>query len=323
MKALVTGSTGFVGSNLCQALTVKENFVVALMRDTSPSRWTRDCLAKCTIAIGDVRDFKLLKRIIIRYDIDTVFHLASQSIVRRAMKDPMNTYESNVMGTVNVLEACKNTFVGAILVTSTDKVYGEMPSTRHTALSPKTILPYKEYHALNALGIYESSKACMDLIGRSYAHTYGLPVVVSRACNIYGPGDTNPRIIPNTIRSCLRGQYPVIYKGVKYKREYVFIDDILYVYQDMVEKIEKTKGKVYNVGSGFRASQEEIVLGILEYFPNLKPKYVGPKEYMHKELTEQHLDSKRLWNDLRIKCEIDLDTGLGVTVGWWKSQWKN
>ena len=319
MKALVTGATGFVGSNLCRKLGESENFVVALIRDIPTyDKWLLESLSKCTtVAIGDVRNIRLLKRVITRYDIDTVFHLAAQSIVRRAIKDPINTYESNVIGTVNILEACRDTDVKAILVTSTDKVYGEMPKLKSSRA--ETIHPYKEDSRLFASGIYESSKACADIISRSYAQIYRLPIVVTRACNIYGLGDRNPRIIPNTIRTCLSGGGPIIYKGIKYKREYIYVDDVLDAYLKLVEEIGKTEGKAYNVGSRQIASQEKIVLMILEHFPVLEPLYQAPKAYMKKEITNQLLDSSKMWNEIRWKAEISLDEGIDRTVEWWKN----
>ena len=158
----------------------------------------------------------------------------------------------------------------------------------------------------------------MDLISRAYAYSYWLPVVVSRACNIYGSGDFNPRIIPNTIRTCLDGGGPIIYKEVKYKREYIYVDDLLDAYLKLILNIDKTKGKAYNVGSRQTASQEEIVLKILEHFPGLEPLYKIPKSYMKKEITNQLLDSSRILKEIGWKAEISLDEGIDRTVEWWR-----
>jgi len=301
-NVLITGITGFVGANLAKKLQDRCN-VVGIVRDILPvSPFTLLEVENVTLVRGDINCLKLLQRVIADYDIDTVFHLAAQAIVRRSMKSTIPTFETNVMGTVNILEACRDSAVDVILYTSTDKVYGEQLNARETdPLKPEEI--------------YGASKAAADIICQTYAKVYDLPVIITRACNIYGPGDTNPRIIPNTIRVCLRGDNPVIYKGVVGLREYIYIDDVINAYIFLAENL-RVQGEVFNIGTGEVKSQEDVVFEILNHFPNSEPNYVDISVEI-KEIQKQSLNCDKI-KKLGWKPRVSFEEGIERTVGWWK-----
>ena len=303
-RALVTGVKGFVGSCLAKRLVELGADVTGITHD---KRLDEPDL-EINLVRGDVSDPHFVERVLAEYEIDVCFHLAAQAIVRKAMKSPINTYRTNVLGTVNVLEACRHVGIEAFLYTSTDKVYGEPDK-----------LPIPEDAPLKASGIYESSKAAADRIVRAYAATFDLPTIVSRACNIYGPSDVNPRIIPNTIRACLRNESPVIFKGIESVREYIYVKDCIDAYLLLVENIEKTKGDVFNVGSGVVKKQSEVVEDIARLF-GLKPKYVDPKPYMLKEIKSQYLSSEKIRERLGWMSKVTFEEGIKDTVDWWKEK---
>ena len=201
-NVFVTGADGFVGAHLCKILLDRGYKVIGLVHDHKPMT-TLDYLGirdKIVSVYGDICDRALLKRIISDYQIKRVFHLAAQAIVSIAQKDPMNTFKVNVEGTSCLLDACIDMDMKSILSVSTDKVYGEGMNRI-------------EDDALLGEGIYEVSKTCMDYVSRCYAKIYNMPIVVSRACNIYGEYDPNRRIIPNTIMDLKNDKQPLIFKN--------------------------------------------------------------------------------------------------------------
>lgn len=303
-NVLITGVTGFVGSSLAKRLVKLGAEVTGITRGEKHDGNLSDM--KVNLVIGNILDYPLLERVLAEYEIDVCFHLAAQTIVRRGIKNPTNTYQTNVMGTVNVLEACKHVGVDSFLYASTDKVYGDPDQ-----------LPITENAPLKAAGIYESSKAAADRIVRAYATTFDLPVVVSRACNIYGPGDTNPRIIPNTIKTCLSKNRPVIYQGIKGVREYIYVEDCVDAYLLLAEKIDKTRGEVYNVGSGIVKKQSEVIEEIADRF-KLKPKFVKPEPYMYKEIKSQCLSSEKIARELGWRSKTQFEEGIEKTIEWWR-----
>lgn len=303
---LITGGTGFVGSHLAHSLVAfpgSQNRVVVLMRDLHTGawgKWLAEALRGCTIIHGDVLDEKILRRVITDYDIEQVYHLACQAIVKAALKNPITTFEINAIGTANLLEVCRQIDSDLhVLVTSTDKVYGDNKmDVDETAPLGSTI------------GIYESSKAAQDIIARSYMDTYGLNIKVSRAGNIYGY-DLSPRIVPNTIRSCITGETPVIFEGQENTiRQYVYVADVI-----SALKLIMTKPKgVFNIGTPDILTQEEVVLKISGYF-GMKPQYV--KRQAIKEIQQQSVNWKRLaaegWQP-----KFTFEQGLKLTVETFK-----
>jgi len=258
MTVLITGATGFIGSHLVKEYVKLGKKVVAMVHDTPVwTKWLTEALDGAIIVQGDVRDYHFLMRVINQYSVDTVIHLAAQSIVKKAYNDPVNTYDINVMGTVKVLEACRQLDVEKVLVQSTDKVYGE----QEWAATFSYLFPTEPYG---------TSKICADVIAQSYIKTYDMNILIPRCCNVYGL-DFNNRIIPNTIRACLRGQSPVIYKNSKAKRQFIYIDDVV---NTIIFLLEINHTGVTNIATPEVFTQEEVVLKILKHFPNIKPKYV-------------------------------------------------
>src|SRR5687767_4055562 len=214
----VTGASGLLGSWLVRRLLKAEADVVCLLRDWVPqSEFVQGgLLERVKIVRGDVRDQETVERALGEYEIDTVIHLAAQTIVGIANRNPISTFESNVGGTWTLLEACRRSpAVKQIVVASSDKAYGQHEQ-----------LPYNEDAPLVGRHPYDVSKSCADLIAQAYATTYNLPVAVTRCGNFYGGGDLNwNRLVPGTIRSVLRGQRPVIRSDGTYVRDYFYAED--------------------------------------------------------------------------------------------------
>src|SRR5438067_275735 len=215
---LVTGATGLVGGWLVRRLLNAGADLVCLVRDWVPqSELVRGRLIEqVKVVRGDVRDQDLMERTLGEYEIDTVIHLAAQTIVGIANRNPLSTFESNIGGTWSLLEACRRSpTVKQIVVASSDKAYGEHEN-----------LPYREDAPLAGKHPYDVSKSCADLIAQSYATTFDLPVAITRCGNFYGGGDLNwNRIVPGTIRSVLRGQRPIIRSDGQYIRDYFYAED--------------------------------------------------------------------------------------------------
>ena len=215
---LVTGATGLVGGWLVERLLGHGADLVCLLRDSVPSSHLirSGLLSKVKSANGDVRDQATLERVLGEYEVDTVFHLAAQTLVGVANRNPVSTFETNIAGTWAVLEACRRSpLVKQIVLASSDKAYGEQLD-----------LPYTESAPLHGSHPYDVSKSAADLIAQAYATTYSLPVAVTRCGNFYGGGDLNwSRIVPGTIRSVLRGERPIIRSDGKYVRDYIYVQD--------------------------------------------------------------------------------------------------
>jgi len=249
-NVLITGINGFVGSNLALSQLAAGNHVIGIIRDKN-HKTRPDVLSKCSIVEGTITDPKLVDHAVSNYEADVVFHLAANAIVRIGVKDPASNYMTNVMGTVNVLDAVRRTRPTAkVVVASSYKSYGEQAQ-----------LPYTEDMKLVPEDPYSTSKACTDMIAQSYAKTYDMNVNVVRCSNIYGPGDMNTsRLIPNSILRILRGEKPEIYSGVRnFRREFIYIDDVCDAYNLMVTSGKP--GHIYNIGiNKFHTIEETVAL---------------------------------------------------------------
>jgi CDP-glucose 4,6-dehydratase len=258
-----------------------------------------------------VRDQELLERILGEYEVDTVFHLAAQTIVGIANRNPVSTFETNVGGTWSLLEACRHSpTVKQIVLASSDKAYGDNES-----------LPYNEETALNGQHPYDVSKSCADLIAHSYAVTFGLPVATTRCGNFYGGGDLNwNRIVPGTIRSVLRDQQPVIRSDGNYIRDYFYVEDGAAAYVLLAEKLAKTpelRGQAFNFSNEIQVTVSVLVEKILELMgSNLKPKVLNQtsNEIRHQYLSAAKAREMLNWNPL-----FTLDEGLHRTISWYKN----
>lgn len=256
MNIFVTGSTGFIGSHAINELK-KEHKIVILTRDVFWNKWLKEVCQGCTRVNGDILNFRLLKRVLNQYEIDQVYHFAAHAVVKTAYRDPITCFSTNVMGTVNILEACREVDVDKILVMSTDKIYGNKMEAETT--SP--LVPTEPYG---------TSKVCQDMIAQTFLKTYGMHILVPRACNAYGY-DLSNRIVPNTIRACLKGENPIIFEGEETKRQYIYVMDLCEAIVHLM-KHASYKG-VYNIATDDVLTQEEVVKTICQFFP-VSPRYV-------------------------------------------------
>jgi CDP-glucose 4,6-dehydratase len=252
-------------------------------------------------------------RILNEHEIDTVFHLAAQTIVGTANRSPLATWEANVRGTYSLLEACRSLgTVERVVVASSDKAYGDHDE-----------LPYREDFALQPRYPYDVSKACTDLIARSYSNTYGLPVAVTRLANLYGPGDLNwSRIIPDSARSLARGERPVIRSDGTPERDYLYVEDAVEAYLAIGESLARPelRGRAWNAGWGKPIPVIEVVRTLISVSGSeLEPDVQG-EGTPHGEIDRQYLDSTAIREELGWEPQWDLERGLATTWEWYRRQ---
>ena len=307
-NVLVTGANGFLGASLCERLLSMNKTVVGLIRDRN-YKSRRDILDNISVVYGDLRDYDVVRYAVSKYEIDTIFHLGAITILKMATADPKTCFQTNVMGTVNVMEAARECgHVTKVVVASSDKAYGN-----------HELLPYKEDFSLLASDPYSTSKSCTDLIAQSYAYTYGMDVSVIRSGNIFGPGDLNKsRIIPGSILRILDGQRPVVYKGVgNYKREFMYIHDVIDAYMYVQDR--GLPGEAYNVGgSGFQNIFDTVKMITEEMNVDMEPQ-VLEKDFI--EIKEQYLDPSKL-ESLGWKCKYKIRDGIRSSIPWYKEYHK-
>ncbi|MGH9841158.1 MAG: NAD-dependent epimerase/dehydratase family protein [Blastocatellia bacterium] len=310
--AFVTGATGFVGAHVARLLVEQGARAVCLQRDAvrvNPLDLF-DLRGRVTVIQGSVEDFALMGRILNEYEIEAVFHLAAQAIVGAANRSPLSTFEANIRGTYLLLEACRTgETVKRVVVASSDKAYG---SHEH--------LPYTEDDALLGLFPYDASKACTDILARSFAHTYKMQVAVSRFANIYGPGDMNlSRIIPGTILSVLRDEAPIIRSDGTPVREFVYVDDVARGYLLLAEKIEDVAGEAFNFGAGNPVQMLDLVRRIIRLAGKaLEPRVMLQQKIEH-EIDAQYLSADKAAARLGWRAEIGLDEGLRRSIEWYRA----
>jgi len=309
---LVTGATGLLGSWLSRRLVEQGAEVVCLVRDWVPqSEAVRSgTLDHVEVVRGDVCDRELVERLLGEYEIDTVFHLAAQTIVGIANRNPVSTFETNVRGTWNVLEACRRSpAVKAIVLASSDKAYGD-----------QQVLPYSENTPLAGRHPYDVSKSCADLIAQTYGVTYGLPVAITRCGNFFGGGDLNwNRIVPGTIRSVIRGERPVIRSDGEFVRDYFYVEDGAAAYMLLAERLAgdpSLRGMAFNFSNEIQITVLELVMHILremrsELVPDIR------KEASN-EIRRQYLNAARARAMLGWSPLFTLDEGLSRTIAWYR-----
>jgi len=311
-KILITGGSGFIGSYLAKKLS-KNNTVVILERDVLPSKWINEALEDCIRVRGDVLNFDLLKRILSDYQIEQVYHLAAQAVVSSANHDPITTFTVNTVGTANLLEAVVEVNKDiAVIVQSTDKVYGD---NRLNMKETDAMLP--------TIGIYETSKACEDLIAQAFANAYDMNIRIVRPCNTYGYDLTN-RIIPNTIRDCLSQNNPVLYEGQENTtRQYIYVEDLINALQLIMDQnVEMGKAEIFNIGTDDILTQKQVVDSIATFFC-ITPKIVK-RNKTFKEIQKQSVNYTKLKN-IGWQPQFTFDAGIQQTIksfrdyGWTKT----
>jgi len=311
-NVFVTGCTGILGSHLTQMLVEKNANVVGLIRDQVPKSnlFQTGIFEDINIVRGCVENFQTVERTLNEYEIDTVFHLAAQTIVGIANRNPLSTFESNIKGTWCVLEACRRvSTVKRIVVASSDKAYGSQEK-----------LPYDENAPLRGGHPYDVSKSCADLISLMYYNTYKLPVCVTRCGNFYGPGDLNfNRIIPGTIRSVLNNKHPIIRSDGSNIRDYFYVKDGAFAYIYLAEKMENLKlhGEAFNFSNEQKITVLEITNKILKLMKreDLKPKILNQAT---NEIKDQYLSAKKSRKLLNWHAQFTLEDSLNETINWYR-----
>jgi CDP-glucose 4,6-dehydratase len=309
---LITGATGLLGTALVKELVKNKAHIVCLLRDWIPQ--SELLYAPKTIGAdivtGDITDQPLIERILGEYEIETVFHVAAQTIVGVANRNPISTFESNIKGTWTILEACRRSpAVNSVLVASSDKAYGSQE------------LPYTEDKPLKGIYPYDVSKACADMIAQSYAKTYGLPVCITRCANFYGPGDLNwNRLIPGTIRSIIRKQPIIIRSDGTSVRDYLYIEDAAHGYMLIAKYLDNQTKKF--AGEAFNLSTETPIstLNLVEKIRFLMKSDVKieVKNKATNEIQEQWLTSLKALREVGWSPVHTLNSGLNETIAWYR-----
>lgn len=300
---LVTGGNGFIGQALCARLAENGYIVYSLSRDNNKSY-----SSNIKTVYGDVTDWNFVNHLIKEKRITTIFHLASKALVDQGSLNPRETFKTNIEGTWNILEAARHSNIERVIIASSAHVYGNNEQ-----------VPYKEYFPPRPSRIYETSKACADIISQSYYSTYNLPVFIARFTNIFGPGDTNfSRLIPKTIQSLLSYSDPRIWGG-DVIRDYLYIDDAINAYSLLLQiNPGKTKNHIFNFGSGQIISVFDLVQKIINLSDYKNARIVHVQGKRKDEVLRQYLSTNKAKRLLGWKSQYTLDGGLRNTIRWYK-----
>ncbi len=311
-NVLVTGATGMLGSWLTARLVKEGANVVSLIRDLTPKSnfFLLGLDKKVTIIYGDLCDYQIIERTLNEYEIDTCFHLGAQALVPVGNRNPLSTFESNIRGTWNVLEACRNSkLLKGLVVASSDKAYGSTDQ-----------LPYTEETPLRGLYPYDVSKSCADLLAQTYFNTYGVPLGIARSGNFFGGGDFNlSRIVPGTIRSVLKNENPIIRSDGSYVRDYIYVKDVVDAYLCLAQKLDdpSIQGEAFNFSNECHYTVLELVNLILKLMNQKDLKPIILNKVSH-EIKKQYLSAKKAHSLLGWKSKYDVEKSLIETIDWYK-----
>lgn len=314
-NVFITGCTGFLGSYLAKELVNSGANVTGLVRDRIPrsNLYDGEEYKKINFVYGVLEDEALLERAFGEYEIDTVFHVGAQAIVGVANRNPLATFETNVRGTWNVLEAARRSpLIKRVIVASSDKAYGD-----------QEVLPYHEDMPLKGRHPYDVSKSCADLISQAYHKTYGLPVCITRCGNLFGGGDLNfNRIIPQTIRSVLKNEPPVIRSDGTFIRDYFYVEDAVKAYMLLAEKMEELnlQGEAFNFSNEIQLTVLDLVNMILNLMESdLKPVILNQGS---NEIRHQYLSAQKAREVLDWAPAYTIEQGLKKTIEWYRNFFK-
>lgn len=312
-NVFVTGASGLLGSWLVAELVQRGANVTCLMRDWVPASplVSNGTLERVNVVRGELEDYALLVRVLNEYEINSIFHLAAQTIVGTASRSALSTFESNVRGTWNLLEACHvcAKLIERVVVASSDKAYGCHDQ-----------LPYTEDTPLQGRYPYDVSKSCADLIAFSYFNTYGVPVAVTRCGNLFGGGDLNfNRLIPGTIRSLLHDRAPIIRSNGKFVRDYFYVCDAVNAYLQLAERVphQDFVGQAFNFGNEHPMS----VLALVELIAQLMNRTALPPVILDEathEIPNQYLDCTKARTRLDWSPACTMEDGLRETIHWYR-----
>lgn len=315
-SVFITGGTGLLGSWMVAELIARGARVTGLVRDWIPKSrlYADEYYQKINVVRGCIEDLPLLERTIAEYEVDTLFHLAAQTIVGVANREPLGTFEANIKGTWNLLEACRRVGgVSRIVIASSDKAYGD-----------QEVLPYNETTPLQGEHPYDVSKSCADLISRTYYVSYGLPVCITRCGNFYGGGDLNfNRIVPDTIRSALRDKPVTIRSDGSYIRDYFYVKDGVLAYLHLAEQMDRKEilGETFNLSNELQITVLELVRKILVLMnkTDLEPVILNRAT---NEIKHQYLSAEKARKLLNWHPEYTLERGLEETIKWYEDFWE-
>jgi CDP-glucose 4,6-dehydratase len=313
----VTGAYGLLGSWLVRALLARGERVVVLQRDRAPraALLLEGVEPQVDVVHGDLVEPGLVARALGEYEVETVFHLAAQTIVGTANRAPLATFESNVRGTWTLLEACRLHGVRRVVVAASDKAYGASAT-----------LPYREDQPLDPRYPYDVSKAATDMIARSYWHTFALPVAVTRFANLYGGGDLNrSRLIPEAIGAALAGRAPVIRSDGSPERDFLYVEDAVDAYLrladalDEVDPARSARGEAFNAGGGAPHAVRDVVARICAIAGTDVEPDVRGEGTPAGEIDRQYVDAGKLRALTGWEPRVGLDEGLRRTVAWYRA----
>jgi CDP-glucose 4,6-dehydratase len=325
-SVLVTGAYGLLGGWLTQALLERGDEVVVIHRDDRPRSYLSLTGLEALISVvhGDITADGVVARALAEYEVDTVFHLAAQTLVPTALRSPISTFETNIRGTWLVLEACRLAGVRRVVVASSDKAYGAHPD-----------LPYRETFALEPRYPYDVSKAATDLLARAYWHTWGLPVAVTRFANLYGGGDLNPsRLIPETVVAALAGRAPVIRSDGSPERDFLYVEDAVRAYLAIAQALDPVSGlagpqtvagagpaagEAFNAGGGRPVRVRDVVALICDLAGTGVAPDVRGTGTPGGEIDRQWVDFGKLRELTGWEPQVGLEDGLRRTIDWYRA----